>query len=66
MGNSRYIAIEGPIGVGKTSLAAAVAATLGPGHGFSATAQAAWGFRDPTLSDRYFRGPTGRGPPPTR
>jgi hemoglobin/transferrin/lactoferrin receptor protein len=25
------------------------------------TAQVARGFRDPTLSDRYFRGPTGRG-----
>lgn len=28
---------------------------------FSATVQAAHGFRDPTLSDRYYRGPTGRG-----
>ena len=30
-------------------------------RGFSATAQVAQGFRDPTLSDRYFRGPSGRG-----
>lgn len=37
------------------------AATLGSFGGFSATAQVARGFRDPTLSDRYFRGPTGRG-----
>jgi len=29
--------------------------------GFSATAQIARGFRDPVLSDRYFRGPSGRG-----
>jgi outer membrane receptor protein involved in Fe transport len=36
-------------------------ATLGNFSGFSATAQVARGFRDPTLSDRYFRGPTGRG-----
>ena len=36
-------------------------ATVGPFSGFSATVQAARGFRDPTLSDRYFRGPTGRG-----
>lgn len=36
-------------------------ATLGSFGGFSATAQVARGFRDPTLSDRYFRGPTGRG-----
>lgn len=37
------------------------AATLGPFSGFSVTAQVARGFRDPTLSDRYFRGPSGRG-----
>ncbi|HVL67810.1 MAG TPA: TonB-dependent receptor [Vicinamibacterales bacterium] len=35
--------------------------TAGPFHGFSVTAQLSRGFRDPTLSDRYFRGPTGRG-----
>ena len=28
---------------------------------FTLTAQVARGFRDPTLSDRYYRGPTGRG-----
>jgi outer membrane receptor protein involved in Fe transport len=38
-----------------------VSATLGSYHGFSFSAQAARGFRDPTLSDRYFRGPSGRG-----
>ena len=37
------------------------AVTAGSFGGFSATAQVARGFRDPTLSDRYFRGPTGRG-----
>lgn len=36
-------------------------ATLGSFRGFSFTAQIARGFRDPTLSDRYFRGPSGRG-----
>lgn len=36
-------------------------ATFGSFRGFSFTAQAARGFRDPTLSDRYFRGPSGRG-----
>ena len=35
--------------------------TAGPFSGFSLTGQVARGFRDPTLSDRYFRGPTGRG-----
>ena len=35
--------------------------TLGSFRGFSFTAQASRGFRDPTLSDRYFRGPSGRG-----
>ena len=37
------------------------AASVGPLRGFSATVQVARGFRDPTLSDRYYRGPTGRG-----
>ncbi len=36
-------------------------ATLGSFRGFSFTAQIARGFRDPVLSDRYFRGVTGRG-----
>ena len=44
-----------------TALSGMAAATVGPIHGFSATAQVARGFRDPTLSDRYFRGPSGRG-----
>lgn len=37
------------------------AGTVGPFSGVSVTAQVARGFRDPTLSDRYFRGPSGRG-----
>ena len=35
--------------------------TVGSNAGVSATAQIARGFRDPVLSDRYYRGPTGRG-----
>jgi outer membrane receptor protein involved in Fe transport len=35
--------------------------TLGSNVGFNLTAQIARGFRDPVLSDRYYRGPTGRG-----
>jgi iron complex outermembrane receptor protein/hemoglobin/transferrin/lactoferrin receptor protein len=38
-----------------------VAVTVGSFGGFSTTAQIARGFRDPVLSDRYFRGPSGRG-----
>ena len=38
-----------------------VSATLGSSAGFSLTGQIARGFRDPVLSDRYYRGPTGRG-----
>jgi outer membrane receptor protein involved in Fe transport len=38
-----------------------VAVTAGMFGGFSTTAQIARGFRDPVLSDRYFRGPSGRG-----
>jgi hemoglobin/transferrin/lactoferrin receptor protein len=37
------------------------AATAGSFSGFSLTGQVSRGFRDPTLSDRYFRGPSGRG-----
>ena len=37
------------------------AATWGTFRGFSLTLQIARGFRDPVLSDRYFRGVTGRG-----
>ena len=36
-------------------------ATVGSFGGVSVTAQIAHGFRDPVLSDRYYRGPTGRG-----
>lgn len=37
------------------------ALTVTPADGLSATFQYARGFRDPTLSDRYFRGVSGRG-----
>lgn len=37
------------------------AATIGPFDGLSVTGQVSRGFRDPVLSDRYFRGPSGRG-----
>jgi outer membrane receptor protein involved in Fe transport len=36
-------------------------ATVGSFGGISLTAQIARGFRDPVISDRYYRGPTGRG-----
>ncbi len=38
-----------------------VALTAGSFAGWTLTTQIARGFRDPTLSDRYYRGPTGRG-----
>jgi hemoglobin/transferrin/lactoferrin receptor protein len=37
------------------------ALSVGPFDGLSFTAQVSRGFRDPVLSDRYYRGPTGRG-----
>lgn len=37
------------------------AATLGPFSGLTATVQVASGYREPVLSDRYFRGVSGRG-----
>jgi outer membrane receptor protein involved in Fe transport len=45
----------------NTAFSGFASATVGSFGGFSATAQVARGFRDPTLSDRYFRGPSGRG-----
>ncbi|HEX5761080.1 MAG TPA: TonB-dependent receptor [Thermoanaerobaculia bacterium] len=38
-----------------------LALTAGPFAHWTTTLQAARGFRSPTLSDRYFRGPAGRG-----
>lgn len=43
------------------ALSGYAAITAGSYRGFMLTAQAARGFRDPVLSDRYFRGPSGRG-----
>jgi hemoglobin/transferrin/lactoferrin receptor protein len=51
----------GDRGTDNATLSGFAAVTAGPFSGFSATAQVARGFRDPTLSDRYYRGPTGRG-----
>ena len=38
-----------------------VSLTAGSFRGFTVTGQASRGFRDPMLSDRFYRGPTGRG-----
>ena len=46
---------------GNGSYSGFASATLGSFKGFSLTGQIARGFRDPVLSDRYYRGPTGRG-----
>ena len=44
-----------------TALSGHAAATYAPVGGFTASIQAASGYRDPSLSDRYFRGVSGRG-----
>ena len=44
-----------------SAVSGSVALTWAPANGWSASAQLARGFRVPTLSDRYFRGPSGRG-----
>ena len=44
-----------------TPFAGNVALTFGPFAGWTTTAQVARGFRSPSLSDRYFSGPSGRG-----
>jgi hemoglobin/transferrin/lactoferrin receptor protein len=45
----------------NTALSGFASLTAGSFRGFSLTGQVSSGFRDPTLSDRYYRGPTGRG-----
>ncbi len=45
----------------NTDVSGFVSMTLGLLAGTTATGQVGWGFRDPTLSDRYYRGVTGRG-----
>lgn len=47
--------------VTKGALAGFGAVTVGPFDGWTFTGQLSRGFRDPTLSDRFYRGPTGRG-----
>jgi outer membrane receptor protein involved in Fe transport len=45
----------------NTAASGFLGVTAVPRGGWSLTAQVARGFRDPLLSDRYYRGPTGRG-----
>jgi len=45
----------------NTAASGYASVTAGPLAGVSITAQLSRGFRDPVLSDRYFRGPSGRG-----
>jgi len=47
--------------VSNGAAAGFAAITAGPFSHLTFTAQVARGFRDPTLSDRFYRGPTGRG-----
>lgn len=47
--------------VSNGAMAGFAALTAGPFSSMTFTAQIARGFRDPTLSDRFYRGPTGRG-----
>jgi len=47
--------------VSHQALAGFGSLVLGPFEGLSLTAQVSRGFRDPTISDRFYRGPTGRG-----
>jgi outer membrane receptor protein involved in Fe transport len=47
--------------VANGALAGSGALTVVPFDSMTLTAQVAHGFRDPTLSDRFYRGPVGRG-----
>lgn len=51
----------GAVSISHQAAAGFGALTVGPFAGFSFTGQVSRGFRDPTLSDRFYRGPTGRG-----
>jgi outer membrane receptor protein involved in Fe transport len=46
---------------GNAAASGFLSLTAGRYRGFTLTGQVARGFRDPVLSDRYFRGPSGRG-----
>jgi outer membrane receptor protein involved in Fe transport len=46
---------------GNSAFSGYLSATFGSFRGLSVTGQYARGFRDPVISDRYFRGVTGRG-----
>jgi outer membrane receptor protein involved in Fe transport len=47
--------------VSNAAVAGLLAATVNPFRHLTVTGQVARGFRDPTLSDRFYRGPVGRG-----
>ena len=47
--------------IAHEALSGNLSLTAGPFAGWTTTAQIARGFRSPTLSDRFFRGPSGRG-----
>lgn len=51
----------GDVSTSKTDVSGFLALTRDLGAGVEATIQVARGFRDPLLSDRYYRGITGRG-----
>jgi hemoglobin/transferrin/lactoferrin receptor protein len=51
----------GDLSTFNDAVSGSVALTAGSFGGFSVTGQFSHGFRDPVLSDRYFRGPSGRG-----
>jgi len=45
----------------NSAVSGSASITVGPWEGVTLTGQVGTGFRDPTVSDRYYRGPTGRG-----
>ncbi len=51
----------GDLSTSNGSVSGFASVTVPLARGLSVTGQVSRGFRDPTLSDRYYRGPTGRG-----
>lgn len=59
--NENTAGFFGDRSISNGAAAGLAAITVGPFANVTLTAQVSRGFRDPTLSDRFFRGPTGRG-----
>ena len=61
VGNRNTGGFFGDRSISHNAAAGFASVSAGPFQGVVLTAQVSRGFRDPTISDRFFRGPSGRG-----